>query len=249
MDLLAFLESRATVRQYSDKEVSKELINRLLDVAGHASTTGNMQLYSVVVTRDAEKKKALAPTHFNQPTFTNAPVAITFCADFNRFVKWCEESGAEPGYDNEFSFFTAAIDTLLLAQTFAIAAESEGLGICYLGTTTYTAESISKILNLPKRVVPITTITVGYPKSKPTKTDRIASTSWIHEEEYKDYSAEDIKKIFGYKDEMESNKKFIAENNKKSLAQVFTDIRYTKKDNEAMSKSFFDFVRKQFFCE
>ena len=232
MDLLAFLESRATVRQYSDKEVSKELINRLLDVAGHASTTGNMQLYSVVVTRDAEKKKALAPTHFNQPIFTNAPVAITFCADFNRFVKWCEESGAEPGYDNEFSFFTAAIDTLLLAQTFAIA-----------------AESISKILNLPKRVVPITTITVGYPKSEPTKTDRIASTSWIHEEEYKDYSAEDIKKIFGYKDEMESNKKFIAENNKKSLAQVFTDIRYTKKDNEAMSKSFFDFVRKQFLCE
>jgi argininosuccinate lyase len=64
-----------------------------------------------------------------------------------------------------------------------------------------------------------------------------------------DYSAEDIKKIFGYKDEMESNKKFIAENNKKSLAQVFTDIRYTKKDNEAMSKSFFDFVRKQFMCE
>ena len=231
MDLLAFLENRATVRQYSDKEVSKELINRLLEVAGHASTTGNMQLYSVVVTRDAEKKKALAPTHFNQPTFTNAPVAITFCADFNRFVKWCEESGAEPGYDNEFSFFTAAIDTLLLAQTFAIAAENEGLGICYLGTTTYTAESISKILNLPKRVVPITTITVGYPKSEPAKTDRIASTSWIHEEEYKDYSAEDIKKIFGY------------------LAQVFTDIRYTKKDNEAMSKSFFDFVRKQFMCE
>ena len=91
MDLLAFLENRATVRQYSDKEVSKELINRLLEVAGHASTTGNMQLYSVVVTRDAEKKKALAPTHFNQPTFTNAPVVITFCADFNRFVKWCEE--------------------------------------------------------------------------------------------------------------------------------------------------------------
>ena len=98
-------------------------------------------------------------------------------------------------------------------------------------------------------MVPITTITVGYPKSEPAKTDRIASTSWIHEEEYKDYSAEDIKKIFGYKDEMESNKKFIAENNKKSLAQVFTDIRYTKKDNEAMSKSFFDFVRKQFMCE
>jgi len=67
MDLLAFLENRATVRQYSDKEVSKELINRLLEVAGHASTTGNMQLYSVVVTRDAEKKESSRSNSF-QPT-------------------------------------------------------------------------------------------------------------------------------------------------------------------------------------
>ena len=98
-----------------------------------ASTTGNMQVYSIIVTRDKQKKKDLAPLHFNQKMITEAPVVLTFCADFNRFNKWCFERKAEPGYDNFLSFMTAAIDALLVAQTVCIAAESKGLGICYLG--------------------------------------------------------------------------------------------------------------------
>ena len=68
---------------------------------------------------------------------TEAPVLLTFCADFNRFNKWCLLNNAVPGYDNFLSFMTAAIDALLVAQTVCIAAEARGLGICYLGTTTY----------------------------------------------------------------------------------------------------------------
>ena len=134
--MLKFLNNRRTIRKYKEQDVDNGLIEKLLEAAGRASTTGNMQLYSVVVTKDEAKKAELAPTHFNQPTFKNAPVVLTFCADYNRFNKWCEENEAVPGYDNFLSFLTAVIDTLLVAQTFCIAAESEGLGICYLGTTT-----------------------------------------------------------------------------------------------------------------
>ena len=72
----------------------------LLEVATRASNTGNMQLYSVVVTRDPANKEKLAPAHFNQPMITGAPVVLTFCADANRFVKWAECRKAEAGFDN-----------------------------------------------------------------------------------------------------------------------------------------------------
>lgn len=247
--MLKFLNNRRTIRKYKEQDVDNGLIEKLLEAAGRASTTGNMQLYSVVVTKDEAQKAKLAPTHFNQPTFKNAPVVLTFCADYNRFNKWCEENEAVPGYDNFLSFLTAAIDTLLVAQTFCIAAESEGLGICYLGTTTYNADKISDILNLPDYVVPVTTITLGYPDEAPEQTDRIKVGGWVHYEEYKDYDSADIKRVFGYKDEMEENKKFIAENGKKTLAQVFTDVRYKMADNEFFSEAFINLLKKKGFLK
>lgn len=241
------LKNRKTIRKYQQKDVDNQLITELLDAAFRASTTGNMQLYSVVITRDEKQKERLSPTHFNQPTFKNAPVSLTFCADYNRFNKWCEQRKAQPGYDNFLSFLTAAIDTLLVAQTFCVAAESKGLGICYLGTTTYNAEKIAEILELPKHVVPITTITLGYPDENPNQPDRLNVQDLIHSETYKDYSKEDIDRIYAYKESLEENKQFIAENQKETLAQVFTDIRYKKSDNEFFSASFLDFLKKQGF--
>ncbi|MCB9018595.1 MAG: nitroreductase family protein [Paludibacteraceae bacterium] len=247
--MLTSLNNRRTIRKYQQKEVDNQTLTQLLETAFRASTTGNMQLYSVVVTKDAKMKEQLAPTHFNQPTFVNAPVALTFCADYNRFVKWCEQREAEPGYDNFLSFLNAAIDTMLVAQTFCVAAEGQGLGICYLGTTTYNARAIAKILDLPKLVVPITTITVGYPAEDPEQTDRLPADSLIHFEKYKDYTPADIDRIYANKENLKESKKFIAENNKKTLAQVYTDIRYKKADNEAFSQSMLDFLKEQGFMK
>ena len=157
------LLNRRTIRKYSPEPVDEALLDDLLKMGCRASTTGNMQVYSIIITRDEEKKKELAPFHFNQKMVTEAPVVLTFCADFNRFNKWCLLRKADPGYDNFLSFMTAAIDALLVAQTFCIAAEAKGLGICYLGTTTYMAHKIIDVLKLPKGVVPVTTITLGWP--------------------------------------------------------------------------------------
>jgi nitroreductase len=243
-----FLNHR-TIRKYKDKPVDDGLLNEILTAGTRASTTGNMQVYSIVVTRDQEMKEKLAPTHFNQPVFTNAPVSLTFCADFNRFNKWCRQRNAEPGYDNFQSFVAAAIDALLVAQNVCVAAESKGLGICYLGTVTYNADKIIDILNLPKGVVPVATVTLGWPDENPPQTERLPLEAVVHQETYKDYSPEDIDRLYKEKEELEANKQFVAENNKETLAQVFTDVRYTKENNEHFSKVYLDVLKQQGFLK
>lgn len=92
------INNRRSIRKYSDKEVTEQLLNKLLSEAERTQTMGNMQLYSVVVTRSDEMKAKLAPAHFNQPMVTNAPVVLTICADFNRATTWCLNRNASPGY-------------------------------------------------------------------------------------------------------------------------------------------------------
>lgn len=246
--MISTMKERRSIRKYSDRPVSEELINELLSVAMRASNTGNMQLYSVVVTRDEENKKKLSPAHFNQPMITEAPVVLTFCADANRFVKWAEQRNAHAGFDNLQTFMTASIDAMLFAEAFAEAAEEKGLGICYLGTTTYNADKIIDILNLPELVVPITTITVGYPKEPlPAVSERLPLEAVMHKELYSDYSPESIDILYKEKEELEVNKEFTRINNKETLAQVFTDIRYTKANNEHFSGVLMEVLKKQKF--
>lgn len=241
------MKQRRTIRNYQSKDIAPELLNDLFETAFRASTVGNMQVYSVVVTRDAARKEKLAPAHFNQPMVKNAPVVLTFCIDLRRFSKWCEQRQAEPGYNNFEWFVTGAIDALLAAQTFCVAAEEKGLGICYLGTTTYNPQMIIEALELPELVFPITTITVGWPADMPALVDRLPVEAIVHDEVYHDYTPDMIDKLYAYKESLPENLKFIAENNKETLAQVFTDIRYKKSDNEAMSVVLWETMKKQGF--
>jgi nitroreductase len=243
------LLNHRTIRKYTNEPVDETLLDELLTMACRASTTGNMQVYSIIITRDDEKKRELAPLHFNQKMITEAPVVLTFCADFNRFSKWCSLRNAEPGYDNFLSFITAAIDALLVAQTLCIAAESEGLGICYLGTTTYMAHKIIDVLKLPKGVVPVTTVTLGWPLEQPEQVDRLPLDAVIHNEKYSDYSDEKIEMIYKEKEDRSDSLQFITENKKETLAQVFTDVRYKKADNVYFSNIFLQVLKDQGFME
>ena len=245
--MFEFLTNRRTIRKYTDKIVEQKLLLQLLEAAAQSSNTGNMQAYSVVVTTNADLKKQLAPAHFNQQMVVQAPVVLTFCADFNRFTQWCEQRNANPGYANFQSFMAAAIDAVIFAQTFAIAAETAGLGICYLGTTTYNAQEIIDVLDLPQLVVPVTTITLGYPEVIPPVTDRLPLESVVHYEKYEDFTSDKIEAIYSAKEDVEFYKNFVAENNKETLAQVFTDIRYTQKNNEFFSEKFMNALKMQGF--
>lgn len=243
--LLEFAKNRCTIRKYSSQELTEKELETLLEAASHAPNTGNMQLYSVVVTRDEGIKQQLLPAHFNQPSVKGAAAVLTFCADLRRFSRWCEISDATPGYDNFQALSWGIIDATILAQQFVTLAEAYGLGTCYLGTTTYNAPEIAEILDLPKLVVPVTTVTVGWPEGNSVLSDRLPLSSWVHREVYTDPSDEKIKEQYSTKESLDESRRFITENGKATLAQVFTDVRYKKADNEYFSGKFMDFLKKQ----
>lgn len=241
------ITTRRSIRRYADRDVENTLLRQLLSDAERTQTMGNLQLYSVIVTRSAEMKKKLAPAHFNQPMVSGAPVVLTFCADFRRTTRWAEERKATPGYNNFLSFVNAASDTLLYCQTFCNLAEEAGLGLCYLGTTVYMPQLIIDTLQLPKLVFPIATITLGWPAEDPALSDRLPLEAVVHEETYQDYSAERINRFYEAKESLPENQEFVRINQKETLAQVFTDCRYTRKDNESMSEGLIQALKKQGF--
>lgn len=243
------LNNRKSIRKYSSREVSSQLLTSLLKDAERTPTMGNLQLYSVVVTRDEEMKAKLAPAHFNQPMVTGAPVVLTFCADFRRTTLWAENRKAAPGYNNFLSFINAATDTLLYCQTFCNLAEESGLGTCFLGTTVYLPQLIIDTLKLPKLTFPVATITLGWPDEDPAQSDRLPVEAIIHEETYNDYTPEMIDRFYAYKESLAENKHFVEINHKETLAQVFTDLRYTRKDNEAMSEGMMKALKNQGFIK
>ncbi len=243
------IKKRTSIRKYSEREVTDEMLHSLIVEAERTPTMGNLQLYSVVVTRSEEGKKALAPAHFNQLMITNAPIVLTVCADYRRTTLWAENRKATPGYDNILSFMNAATDALLFTQTFCNLAEEAGLGTCFLGTTIYMPQLIIDTLKLPRLVMPVATITLGWPAETPAMTDRLPLRSIVHRETFTDYTPEKIDDFYAEKEALPENRNFVRINNKETLAQVFTDIRYTKKDCEAMSEGLITALKNQGFMK
>ena len=239
--------NRSSCRYFSDTPLSINKIEEIIGKAMKAPTCGNMQLYSVVITTDTKNKDKLATLHYNQPASTTAPIILTVCADYNRFTRWCDLSDADPGCDNIHCFLTAMTDAIILTQQIVTIAEMEGLGTCYLGTVVYNAKEIAKLLELPKLVVPVASISIGYPEKPGEETLRLPLSAIIHKEKYRKDSNQQILDFYKAEEENAMNIKFMNENGKDKLAQVFTDIRYPRSTNEMISKTFMDFIKLQGF--
>ncbi len=237
--------NRRTVREFERKDVPAGLIRKLLEAAANAPTTGNMQLYCAVVSMN-EDKENLHGAHFNQPAAVNAPVLVTFCADFNLFYRWCELNGAKPGYDNLQGLLMGVFDAVIFAQQFVTLAEMNGLGTCYLGTTTYNVDKIAEELHLPKMVIPLLTVAVGYPLSLPNDPGRLPVDAYVHYGRYALMSDDEVREFFAEKEGRDDSRGYVAENDKATLAQVFTDVRYPKSMLEEFSGILHGFLKKNF---
>ena len=245
--MLDIILKHRSIRKYKEESIDNNLLNQILESGIRASNTGNMQTYSIIVSTQKEIKERLWEVHFKQAMVMQAPIIITFCTDFNRFNKWCLQRNALPGYDNFLSFFNGAIDALLVSQNVTLAAEANKLGICYLGTTTYNADKIIEILQLPRGVVPVTALVMGYPDETPGLTDRLPLNAVIHNEVYRDYTPEEINEFYFEKENSDFTKELLKTNNKESLAQIFTDNRYRKSDNILFSNKLLEVIEKQGF--
>lgn len=248
-ETLSLLKNHRSVRKYTDQPIPQPLMDQILEAGMRGSNTGNMQIYSVVVTRDAQRKKELAQFHFNQPMVSSAAAVITVCIDINRWNKWCLQRNADPGYDNLLWLLTGTVDATIVSQNICVAAEAAGLGICYLGTVLYNAPEIAQYLNLPKGVVPVTTITMGYPAENPQPSDRLPLDGIVHYEQYNDYSSQQIDSVFSGKENLPQTKELIQQNGTENLAQIFTTKRYTKADNIAISEKLDKYLRDSGFLK
>ncbi len=184
MTIINAIHQHRSIRKYKADPVSDELLTKILNAGLRASSSGNMQTYSIIVTRDLALRKRLYIPHKKQSMVLDAPVLLTFCADFHRMRHWLKISNAPDNFDNFMSFMVAAIDAILVSQNVALAAESEGLGICYMGSTLANCDEIGNILQLPNNVVPVVGFSLGYPDESPAPRDRLPLEGLVHYETY-----------------------------------------------------------------
>jgi nitroreductase len=229
--------SHRSIRRYKPDPIDPALIEEVCreSVAG-ASSSGNLNSVSIVLTRDPERKKRLYELHFRQEMVLQAPLVVTFCADWHRTREWLRRRGARDNFDNFIGYHVAAFDAMILAQNVCLAFEARGLGICYMGTTLHSMPEISELLELPETCAPVTTIVVGYPDENPSKRDRLPLTGLIHEEKYRLPSGAEIEETYrdrevaGWKRYMSipALKAKIEAMGIKSLAEFYTsDAKYS----------------------
>jgi nitroreductase len=244
--ILEQIHRHRSVRRFKPDAVPEEALSRVLEAALRASSSGNMQSWSVIVTSDPALKRELFGPHFEQPMAVEAPLLLTFCADFHRMRLWLDQSGAPQNFDNFMSFLIGTIDATLASQNAALAAEAEGLGLCYMGTTLASCRDIARVLQCPDHVVPVVGFALGFPDETGNVRDRLPLAGVVHREIYRDYDPERITSVYreresaGWKRYMEipELRCRVEEVGAKNLAQVYTLAKYTRESHVEYSKPF-----------
>lgn len=187
-EIIDLLKSHRSIRRYLDRSIDPELLTTILDAARQAPTSSNLQPYSIIVVRDIAKKKSLAQFCGNQAWIERCPVFLVMCPDLRRIDEICRLRGYNfQGQHIEISI-VSIVDTALVAQNIAVAAESVGLGICMIGGIRNNPDKVCELLKLPPRVFPLMGMCLGYPDQEPIIKPRLPHEATVHYEEYNDDS-------------------------------------------------------------
>ncbi|SIT88879.1 oxygen-insensitive NADPH nitroreductase [Edaphobacillus lindanitolerans] len=184
--VIELLMSHASVRDYEDKALDRETVARLVRAGQHAASSHFVQAYSVIHVTDPDKRKALAELSKNPKQFLGAGAVLIFCMDFRRLEKAAGLHGSSISFANAEALLVGVTDTALFAQNVAVAAESEGYGICYIGGVRNAPAEISEVLGLPDGVAPMYGMTIGVPAVRHEVKPRLPLEAVLHENEYDD---------------------------------------------------------------
>lgn len=189
-----------SIRKFEDKLLSKEQIETIVASAQAASTSSYIQAYSIIGITDKEMKKKLAEVVGNQPYVENNGHFFVFCADLYRHSLIGEMEGkeVEPSIESTEKFMVALIDAALAAQNASLAAESMGLGFCYIGGIRNNLEEVVKLLKTPDRVIPLFGLAVGYPATKSGKKPRLPLKHVYHENTYEQSKEKYVEELQEY---------------------------------------------------
>lgn len=255
MSILNQIHQHTSIRAYKPDPIPENCLNEILEAGIRASSSGNMQTYSIIVTQDRSLREQLYIPHMEQSMVLDAPVLLTFCADFHRMRHWLRLNNAPDNFDNFMSFMIGAIDAILVSQNVALAAEAKGLGICYMGSTLANCDQIGKILRLPSSVVPVVGFSLGYPDETPALRDRLPLKGLVHQETYQDYSDEKILEIYRERDikgwerymSFPRLRKMIEASDVENLAQIYTKLKYTRESHQQFARTVLHYLETQDF--
>jgi len=181
---IELMHRHASVRKYSSEAVDKELVEEIVEAGQRASTSSNMQCYSVVATADPEKRARLAELCGQQAHIRQAPLFLAWCADLSRLERVCERRGYKQVSENVESLLVSAVDVALAMQNAALAAESLGLGMCYIGAIRNHPLEVIRLFELPPLVFPVSGMTLGWPAGEPKLRPRLPLEAVLHWESY-----------------------------------------------------------------
>ena len=200
-ELSRLLNGHRSIREYKADSIDASLVEQVCaDAIAGSSSSGNLNSVSMVLTRDPERKRRLFELHFEQPMVLQAPLVVTFCADWFRTRAWLRRRGARDNFNNLLGYHVAAFDAIIVAQNVCLGFQAHGLGICYMGTTLHSMTEIAAFLELPDTCVPVTTIVVGWPAENPAKRDRLPVPALLHDERYREPTGEQIEAIYAQRE-------------------------------------------------
>lgn len=225
------LKERKSVRVFEDKPIPQAQISAILEAAVNAPTAGNQQLYTIIHVTDPALKAQLAESCDHQPFIAQAPLVLVFCADCRKWYHAFLEYGCDPRKPGVGDLMLAVSDTNIAAQNAVVAAQSLGIGSCYIGDIMENAETQRKLLNLPEYVFPAAMLVFGYPAKSQLereKPPRSAMQHIVHENGYRDMDAEELKQMLSVKTGIRGFEEWI---------QAFCNRKYNSDFSREMSRS------------
>ena len=201
-DTIQQLFARKSVRVFTDREISEQDKHLILTAAAQAPTAGNQQLYTILDITDQRLKDRLAETCDHQPFIATAKLVLIFCADCRKWYNAFLSAGCEPRTPGAGDLMLAISDTCIAAQNAVVAAQSLGIGSCYIGDVMENCEIHRELLNLPRYVFPAAMLVFGYPTEQQLnrpKPERAALSHIVHENGYRDMDDDELESLFSPK--------------------------------------------------
>lgn len=190
------IRDHRSVRSFSAEPIGEDALEKILACAERASTAGSMQLYSIIVTTDPARRETLAALHLGSDVVRQAAATLTFCVDGRRMARWLEERHETARLDHMWFFFMGISDCLLAAENALLAAESLGLGGCFLGSTIVSGAMLVPFFECPREVVPTVTLALGHPAARPELGTRLPLRAVVHREKYRDTPAAELDALY-----------------------------------------------------
>ena len=232
------LKARKSVRAFTEKEIPEEIKEEILLCAVNAPTAGTQQLYTILDIRDSELLERLSVTCDNQPFIKKSKFTLIFLADFRKWYDAFIDTGCNPRKPSEGDFLLAVDDALIAAQNAVSAAESFGIGSCYIGDIMEQYEIHREMLCLPEYVFPAAMIVFGYPEAsqiRREKPERADMKYIVHKDRYHTLSADERTALFSGKAKEKSYEEWM---------RAFSERKYNSDFSREMSRSVSEYLRQ-----